>query len=122
MTKINFNHKRPYKHLPDSELHQIKNDTGENPKQRAIAEAELSFRDRFWPRVIAIATVITAIVATVTLLKMFLPKSIIFPPTPNTKPIVAPSTQDSNKGGNPGKLIEPKVNIIHKTPTNEKNK
>jgi hypothetical protein len=116
MTEYNFTHKRPYKNVSDSELHRIKNDTGIRQEHRSFAEAEISYRLRFWPRIVAIATVITAIIGLITFLKMVAPKIVVFPATTNIIPVTSPRADDGNKTTNQTKLVQPESNISHKIP------
>jgi len=39
---------RPYKKLPASELHKIKNDPDVTQEHRSYAEAEIDYRKHFW--------------------------------------------------------------------------
>ena len=99
--------KRPYKKLPDSELHQIEDDQDENPGNRAFAKAELFYRLRFWPKIVAIATVVTALVAVGTCTSKVIFKC-------SQMPIESPNGKNSNQGRNASSLIEPKNNTLHK--------
>lgn len=118
MTEINYNHKRPYKKLSNSELHKIKNDIDIRLEHRSLAEAEISRRARFsWPVIVtAIATAITALFAAASFLKMFSPKEIIFPHVTLVQPAIPPSGKESNEKGNPATLVKPEKNIIHNSP------
>lgn len=60
--EIAWNKKRPFKKFSTTELHLIKNNLDLNPKENAGAAAELEYRQRFWPMLVAIATIVTAIV------------------------------------------------------------
>jgi hypothetical protein len=100
--QIDWNRKRPFKKFSSTDLHLIKDNRDLNPKENAGAAAELEYRQRFWPILVAIATIITAII-TVT---SFVLREFIKAPT-------LPSGIESKDHGAPSKPIEPEKKISH---------
>lgn len=99
MTEPNLNDAHAYKKLPDPMLHRTKNDPDGRQDHRSYAEAEIARRLRFWPKVVAIATIITAIITAAS----FIYNTIKTQSTP-------PITQSENQ-----KLIMKQTNVLDET-------